>query len=297
MYNELRHFVVLVDQGSITRAARALGLTQSALTKSLRRLEDYIGAELLERLPRGVRPTGAGERIYRRAKAVETEMRYVELEASGLKEQASKSLHIGTIPFWNVTVLPNIVSQFQELYPEVRLVINADAPRRLIGLLSAGELDFALCGTDLGITDPGLASEAIGRVDLVAGCARDHPLALSWDGDVARLLEQKWLDYRSAPGHFSDAEEDSLLYRLRRDAILITDSWLGGLLLAARSGYLMALPRQLEGFFSHFGLVLLADSPILLSSPSGLWYRKSAAETKAGRAFARLARQEMRQFG
>src|SRR4051812_48923502 len=76
----LRAFVAVAEEGHVTRAAERLGMQQPPLTRLLRRLEDELGLLLLRRLPRGVRPTEAGQVLLDEARAVLA--RSAELEES-----------------------------------------------------------------------------------------------------------------------------------------------------------------------------------------------------------------------
>ncbi|WP_321380164.1 LysR family transcriptional regulator [Rhizobium sp.] len=86
MYRELQQFIVLVEQASVTKAATVLGITQSALSKSLQRLEDHLGLQLAERGPRGLVLTEEGRGIYDHARRVDAETRSLELDARTLGE-------------------------------------------------------------------------------------------------------------------------------------------------------------------------------------------------------------------
>src|SRR3954470_3164082 len=70
----LQYFVQIADEGSITRAADKLGIAQPALTRRIKQLEGELGAQLLTRLPRGVRLTGAGRDFLEHARKVVAEV-------------------------------------------------------------------------------------------------------------------------------------------------------------------------------------------------------------------------------
>ena len=67
---QLRHFVMVVDTGNLSRAAERVAISQPALTRSIKNLEESLGVELLERKPRGVVPTEAGVTLYHHSKMV-----------------------------------------------------------------------------------------------------------------------------------------------------------------------------------------------------------------------------------
>ena len=85
---ELRAFCAAVDLGSLGRAARLLRVSQPALSKRLRALEAVAGARLLERSPRGVRPTPAGNRLYLEARKLLAQAEAVDDLMAGLSDDA-----------------------------------------------------------------------------------------------------------------------------------------------------------------------------------------------------------------
>ena len=294
MQSELRQFAALVEAASITAGAKALGITQPALTKSLKRLEDHLGIKLVDRLPRGIKVTEAGHRIYERAKAVEAELRYLDFEAKSIRDDVRKRVSIGSIPFWNVSSVPRIVSKFRSRFPGVRLTITVDTQSNLIEAMRIGALDLALCGMDLGMKSDAVGYEVLTGVDLKVACGRSHPLLRRWSGRTEDLLDYAWVDYRSSLDHTLGRIDAPVLWPIKNlGGTVETDSWLGGILLTAKSDFLMALPRQLESFFKPFGVVFLPGSPVLTSSQSGIWYRKSIVQTEIGKVLRAIAREEM----
>jgi DNA-binding transcriptional LysR family regulator len=83
---ELRGLCLAIELGSLGRAATAMGISQPALSKRMRELEVLAATPLLQRSPRGVRPTAAGERLYREARALLSHAEAVERVVDGLRE-------------------------------------------------------------------------------------------------------------------------------------------------------------------------------------------------------------------
>ena len=86
----LRHFAAVVEAGNLSKAAEKVFISQPALTRSIKNLEDIVGAELLERRPRGMVPTPAGIALYRYAQLMLNEAKSLEnvLNASYVKTPA-----------------------------------------------------------------------------------------------------------------------------------------------------------------------------------------------------------------
>lgn len=294
MHTELRHFLSLADAGNITTAAASLGITQSALSKSLKRLEEFVGVPLVTRLPRGVVLNDAGRMVYKRASSMEAEMRYLGLDARNERTRQQKVLRIGAGPLWSVVFLPRIVERFRKSHPDVVLSIQVGPKDTLLDLLSEAAIDIAICATDGRAPDTELLVETLMEVELQVACGISHPLLHSWNGDKANLLEQDWVVYQSAPGHSTQSHKVVPVKELGNpNAVVYTSSWLGGLTMTAQGSYLMNLPVILRDFVEPLGIRFLTSSPSIPSFSGGLWSRRSVTTTEVGKAFRAIAREQI----
>lgn len=142
--SQLRLADALDAHGSLLKAGAALGLTQPALSRSLRELEEVVGAQLFERHARGVRPTQAGIVVIRLARRLLGELRRAEeeLDAIGLAEGGS--LAIGVLPVASVGVLPGALIRLRAAHPHLRLRLREGRTEELLPLLAARELDLVV---------------------------------------------------------------------------------------------------------------------------------------------------------
>jgi LysR family transcriptional regulator for metE and metH len=144
---EIRH-LKLVDaiarDGSMTKAADRLHLTQSALSHQLREIEDRLGTPLFLRLKRKLILTEAGERLLGTSRTVLDELKRTEdtirRMASGQEGVLRISTQCNTCYHW----LPSMLKNFQERFPGVEVQINVDATCRPVEALLDGELDIAI---------------------------------------------------------------------------------------------------------------------------------------------------------
>jgi DNA-binding transcriptional LysR family regulator len=144
MLDSLHHFVLICETGSFTAASRRAHLTQPAISASIHRLEDQLGARLLERLPRGARPTSAGAALLPRAQAALTaaeECRRAVHEVVGLQ---AGEVRVGGGAIAVDHLLPTILAAYRRRWPgvvlRVREVYTPTVPRRV----AAGELDLGI---------------------------------------------------------------------------------------------------------------------------------------------------------
>ncbi|WP_343718429.1 LysR substrate-binding domain-containing protein [Inquilinus sp.] len=143
----LRTFATVVEARSVSGAADRLARTQAAVSMQLRRLEEDVGQRLLDRSPRGIRLTGAGETLLRyahRALGASEEARRV---LAG--HQVAGTVRLGLLEDVAVGRLPRALARFSEAHPRLRLELVVDGSQALEAGLRDG-------GLDLAIGDPGL---------------------------------------------------------------------------------------------------------------------------------------------
>ncbi len=117
----LKVFVAVIDHRSFTGAARALGLTPSAVSRQVSQLEARLGTRLLARTTRSVAPTEAGQRYYDRGRQVLEALEDVENEVQALDAVPQGRLRVLAEPFFGRAALARIFSGFQNRYPELAI--------------------------------------------------------------------------------------------------------------------------------------------------------------------------------
>jgi len=199
----LHAFVVLAEEGNITRAAERLGMQQPPLTRLLRGLETELGVLLLRRLPRGVQPTEAGQALLEEARAVLARAAEVEdtVRRAARGEQgrlavgftSSAALH----PF-----VPAALRAFREAVPGVRMELDEAGTAELVEAVLHGRLDAAFVRSPVGGV-PGLLVEPVLDEPMLAALPAGHRLAAAEDGSplpLAALATEAFILYRRHTG-------------------------------------------------------------------------------------------------
>jgi DNA-binding transcriptional LysR family regulator len=142
--NRLRILVAVADHGSFSAAAEALSYTQSAVSQQVAALEAETGVTLIERLPRGVRLTPAGEVLLDYAEGIIARLHAAEAEMAAIAGLRGGQLRMASFPTAGATLMPLAIAIFRGQHPEVTLTLAEGEPEEIGPRLQAGEFDLAL---------------------------------------------------------------------------------------------------------------------------------------------------------
>ena len=147
---QLEVLVAVAESGGIRAASRHLNLSQAAVTKAMRLLEQEAGVPLLIRKARGITLTEPGQRLLARARVVS---RQVSLAREDLRQSQGEdfgSVRVGVTPFLTFTALGPAFNWFRQRYRNVDLQLIEGLMTRVIPRLRDGTLDIAVVAADLG---------------------------------------------------------------------------------------------------------------------------------------------------
>ncbi|NMG00505.1 LysR substrate-binding domain-containing protein [Aromatoleum toluolicum] len=142
--HQLKALVQVADAGSIRAAARAMHLSQSALTKALRELEEDVGAELLTRSYKGVVFTPAGQALLVRARLALATLEKAREEVRLLRGGAGARIAVALTPLVAATVLPRVLAEFRRIQPDAALSLEEGLLTNVVPGIIEGRLDFAV---------------------------------------------------------------------------------------------------------------------------------------------------------
>src|ERR687883_1308548 len=140
----LRVLREVAARGSFSAAAEALGYTQSAVSQQIAALEREAGSTLIERNPRGLRLTDAGEALVRHADKILARLAEAEAELEAIAGLRGGRLRVATFPTAGATLVPHAIREFNQRHPQVELTLTDLEPHESVPLLRAGELDLIL---------------------------------------------------------------------------------------------------------------------------------------------------------
>lgn len=138
---DFEYLVALAEHKHFRKAAEACFVSQPTLSGQIRKLEEEIGTTLLERSSRRVLFTDAGLQLVEQAKNILKEVQTFKEMASGQSGAMTGPMHIGFIPTLGPYLLPRIVPQLKERFPELELFLHEAQTQQLVRQLEDGKLD------------------------------------------------------------------------------------------------------------------------------------------------------------
>lgn len=153
----LRLFATVVTTGSFSRAANVLHISQPAISKGVRDFELQVGCRLLDRTPKGVRPTREGQALARHAAALFAVERAAEEELLSMRSLESGSLRVGASTTIATYMIPKYLGWFHRHFPGIELHVVSANTREIAERMVAHDVEVAL--VEGPITDSSLVSE------------------------------------------------------------------------------------------------------------------------------------------
>lgn len=215
MDKNLRAFLSVARKGNLTAASEEIGLTQPAVTKTIRRLEFELGVELFERTARGMFLNETGKRFMQRAEAIENQYRFAAEDVAAEQRQEKKLIRIVAGVAYQGGLAARLVSRLHSEFPDTVIELRSDLLTAAQPQLMRGEIDIVL-GALLGEPPAGIFTHSLlsANVRVFAGpqnglySAKDIAMAqtapypwvqLHRDDPTASQLRRAYDDLRLAP--------------------------------------------------------------------------------------------------
>lgn len=179
--NQLKVFHVAAREGSFTRAAAALFLTQPGISKHIKDLEEHYGTKLFDRLGKKVTLTRAGEILFAKTETIFNIISQLKVEIDELQGLQGGLLKIGASMTIGVYVLPPVLARFQENYPQVDISLDVAVNRQVADNLLNNAIDIGFLGAPAAdarlVTGPFLKDELVVIVPAGHAWARRDTIA------------------------------------------------------------------------------------------------------------------------
>jgi len=270
---QLQHFESLYRLRSFVQAAGEHAVTQSALSRSLKKLETELGQQLFDRTTHAVLPTDAAEGLIQRARDVIDAMLAFEEEAERLRGGATGHVRVGTGPYPAQPLLTTAIQTLAAEHHGIQVSVVAGTARDLLAALLGRELEFVVC--DMSKYEDSPAADdieviALPHEPLVVVLAAEHPL-FAGDVSMASLARYPWamptpapIQTRDLPRPFAEALVSGRFpfYRLETTAACLE------LVKAGRA--ITMVPRSLGVEVCRDGRLVYRDTPPPLRTNDGI---------------------------
>ncbi|WP_036595797.1 LysR family transcriptional regulator [Ottowia thiooxydans] len=281
LYDErrLRAASLLAELHHMPSVGRQLGVSPSAVSSVLARLEGALRQKLFLRTASGLIPTDAGTRWTLHFDRALAELRYLEDEIAAARGSLRGLITVGTLPLARTRVLPRAIDALRLAHPGLRIHSLESPYEELHAGLMRGKVDFII-GALRPAADPSLSSETLFEDELGVMAAATHPLARKRKLDFSDLRDQSWV--LSRPGtplrasldqFFVSHGEPALVPAVETGDLALVRGMLmeGGMLTVLSthqlryevdSGHVRVLPFPMDGLRRHIGLVTRAGAQL-----------------------------------
>ena len=263
MIEKLRLFQVILDEGSLRRAAERLHISQSAITRQIQLLEHDLGGRVLERTSSGVRPTGGGHTLAQKAKTLLADYDSVMAEVRRLVRGESDRLRIGYVASAVQEYLGPGLVVLRRAYPKLKVKMLDQTPGEMIIALRRGEIDLALTGHGVDLLSRDFYTQRLASVPTLVTLPLEHPLASQKQISISQLKKESFIRVSDSvvPGYHQKILQFCRRFGKFRPRFIAIDqpaSLAEGLAIAANEGAVSLHPS----FISHLGIPNVVMVPI-----------------------------------
>ncbi|MEQ8734011.1 MAG: LysR family transcriptional regulator [Rhodospirillaceae bacterium] len=188
-FKQLRHFVAVVECGTLSGASEILNITQPALTRSIKNLEGDLEAQLLERQSRGVIPTEAGYRLYDQAKMILNEAARSAEDVTATAKGLRGSLNVGVAALFAGHPMAAVLRKLAKTVPELTVNVTEGFFEDLVTDLKTAHVEALISNFPPGTAEEGLVFEPLITIHSHFVVGADHPLAKKDSVEMADLRD------------------------------------------------------------------------------------------------------------
>ncbi len=285
--------IALEEYGSLHKAAESLHLTQPAATKALHEMEAALGVSLFDRSTRGMQATELGRCVIRYARLIQSDMRNLRDELSGIMQGKGGRLSIGTI-MGAAPVITRALLRLREVQPDASVEITEDTSARQLLMLDQGRIDMMI-GRSSVSSHPNLYDyEQLRDEPLCIVSGLNHPLAQMRSLRLQQLMTSSWILYSNNMPMRIWIESEFKLDGLRvPDNIVETASPFVTITLLGQSDMVAVMPLDIAHFFAARNMLCILPMHMKTKiAPYGIVTRKNAHLSSIGKMFVNILRQQ-----
>ncbi|HXZ08140.1 MAG TPA: LysR substrate-binding domain-containing protein [Paraburkholderia sp.] len=280
-YNQLRALAAIAQHGSIRAAARSVFLSQPALTKAIRELEQDLGVPLVSRSARGAQLTEFGQAVYARAQLILAEMQHVRDDILQLSGHAGGQVACAVTPLVSLKFLPLAIRSFRARMPATRLIVQEGFLQGALPRLRDGSLDFVIAIMDETKLAPEFVSRTLLEAELILSGRKGNPYENC--DSIAALQDAEWVLNTTPESIGQSVQSMFLAHGLREPKVVVEcTSFSATLSLSVNSDMISCCPKSfLETDWIRERIVAIPVREALPKVTVGVITRRDALATPA----------------
>lgn len=197
--NDLLAFRAVVELGNFRKAAESVHLSQPAFSRRIDKLEQALGARLLERTTRRVELTTVGRDFDRQIRSILDALDSTLLSIRGVAATRMGEVTVACVPSAVNYFLTSVIREYHERYPRIRVKIIDDSANQVLLAVANGEADFGL--NFIGAQENDVEFKSLLEEQFVAACRRDHPLARKKQVSWSELADHDYITVGKSSGN------------------------------------------------------------------------------------------------
>jgi len=296
----LRYFVTVATEGTFSAAAEKLRVSQPALSKQVRDLEEEIGVSLFSRTSTGVRLTAAGREFYAQSKNTLATLDTAVQRTRAAKYEQSGTLRIGIYGAIISHVLPHVMEIYSSQYPGIDLTLHEMHHRDQYAALESGEIDVGLTAIPPGRIPPWVQHVVVAQLKFMLVMREEHRLAHQPSISLADVAEETFLCFTHLQKYKDHAERLQEIFShfgFPTPRIKTVDDF-GVLYAYLKTGQGITMVPRLSPTHVAPGMVMRPtkeSAPILDLSVEALWNDEYLQTS--GRNFVKVVKEAARMLG
>lgn len=291
----ISRFVAIVEEGTMRRAADRCGVTQAALTRSLKLLEESVGTALFDRRARGLHLTPMGNEVLQQARHLLREVQLSEAEIRSRQAGERGLLRLAAAPGWLWSIIPGILPEVHKNYPGLTFELTAQNYEDAMPLLKNGECDAFFGGFQKVEPLPSfLVRKPMFTARLAVAARQSHPLMQQKKVTLHDLLNCSWISFQNDVAYLDTL--NAIIHKNTGETIKASihcDSMLPALELLRSGDYVSLLPSNFINHLYGDGVGILRLEIDDISFQSGPIFRRGLQGNSAFKLLLDLARERV----
>lgn len=291
-HRQVGYFLAIIDAGSLGRAASNLNISEPAISKSIRLLEDTLQVPLFDRTPRGLELTVFGRSLAEHARVAISELDRAVLDIAELRGAAAGHVYVGTTPSFTTFLLPKAIAELMETRPGIRVSVFEGLGSQLLPKLLHHEIDFIVSAFTNKNNQPEVRRELLWSDRAGVFVRASHPWTKKRNISLAEIADARWMLTDRTDQVRSKFDDIFAEHELQppRPAVEISSLSFARALLQ-NSEVVTFLPRNVVSAELADGRVVPLDVPSLTADlTAGLSFRQRGSQPPACRELCRILR-------